>query len=104
MLLTTLKKNYFKLMINIVYGKIMKNLRKRISVRLVNNENDFLKYTSRPTHIIHKIFGKKYAAILEIKSVLRLNKPIYVGYTVLELSKWLMYDFHYTLVKKSFDA
>ena len=88
------EKDFFKLMINSVYGKTMENLRKRINVRLVNNEKDFLKYTSRPTYITHKIFGKDYAAIHEIKPVLILNKPIYVGFTVLELSKWLMYDFH----------
>ena len=94
------EKDFFKLMINSVYGKTMENLRKRINVRLVNNEKDFLKYTSRPTHITHKIFGKNYAAIHEIKPVLTLNKPIYVGFTVLELSKWLMYDFHYSFIKK----
>ena len=98
------EKDFFKLMINSVYGKTMENLRKRINVRLVNNEKDFLKYTSRPTHITHKIFGKNYAAIHEIKPVLTLNKPIYVGFTVLELSKWLMYDFHYSFIKKHFDA
>ena len=74
-------------MINSVYGKIMENLRKRINVRLVNNKRDFSKYTSRPTHITHKIFDKNYAAIHEIKPVLMLNKPIHVGLTVLELSK-----------------
>ena len=67
-------------------------------------QKDFLKYTSRPTHITHKIFGKNYAAIHEIKPVLTLNKPIYVGFTVLKLSKWLMYDFHYRFIKKHFDA
>ena len=82
----------------------MGNLWKRINVRLVNNEKDFLKYTSRPTHISHKIFDKKYAAIHEIKSVLTLNKPIYVGFTVLESSKWLMHDFHYNFIQKNFDA
>ena len=97
------EKYFIKLMINSVYGKTMKNLRKRINVRLVNNEKDFLKYTSRPTHITHKIFGKNYAAIHEIKPVLALNKPIYVGFTVLELSKWLMYDFHHNFIKKHFD-
>ena len=74
-------------MINSVYSKTIENLRKRINVRLVNNEKDFLKYTSRPTHITHKIFGKNYAAIHEIKPLLMLIKPIYVGFTVLELSK-----------------
>ena len=73
-------------------------------MRLVNNEKDFLKYTSRPTHITHKIFDKNSAAIHEIKSILVLNKPIYVGLTVLELSKWLMYDFHCNFIKKHFDA
>ena len=63
-------------MINSVYGKTMEYFQK-----------DFLKYTSRPTHISHKVFDKNYAAIHEIKPVLTLNKPIYVGLTVLELSK-----------------
>ena len=88
-------------MINSVYGKTMENLQKRINVRLVNNEKDFLKYTSRPTHITHKIFGKNYAAIHEMKLVLMFNKPIYVGFTVLELSKWFMYDFNYNLFKNT---
>ena len=91
-------------MINSVYGKRIKNLRKRIKVRLVNNERDFLKYTRRLTHVTDKIFDKNFADIHEIKPVLTLNKPIYVGFTVLELSKWLMYDFHYNFNKKHFDA
>ena len=81
------EKDFFKLMINSVYGKTMENLRKRINVRLINNAEDFLKYTSKPTYITHKIFGKDYAAIREIKPVLILNKPIYVGFTALDLSK-----------------
>ena len=52
------EKDFFKLMINSVYGKIMKNLRKRISVRIINNEENFLKYTSRQIHITHKLFNK----------------------------------------------
>ena len=71
---------------------------------MVNNEKDILKNTSRPTHITHKIFDKNFAAIHEIKSILTLTKPIYVGFTVLELSRWLMYDFHYNFTKKRFDA
>ena len=76
------EKDFLKLIINSVY------------VRLVNNEKDFLKYTSRPAYITRKIFDRNYAAIHEIKPVLTLNKPIYVVFTVLDLSKWLMYDFH----------
>ena len=92
------EKSFFKLMIDSVYGKTLENLPKIISVRIVNNEKDFLKYTRRPTHVTHKIFDKNYAAIHEIKPVLTLNKPIYVGFAVLELSKWLMYDFHYDFI------
>ena len=57
-------------MINSVYGKKKKkeNLRKRINVRLLNNEKDILKYTSRPTHVTHKIFDKSYATIHEINA------------------------------------
>ena len=91
-------------MFNSVYGKTMENLRKRINVRLVNNEKDFLKYTSRRTHITHKIFDKDYAAINEIKPVLTLNKPIYVGFTIRELSKCFMHEFNYNFIKKYFDA
>ena len=82
----------------------MENLRKRISVRLVNNAKDFLNYTSKPTYITHKLLGEDYAAIHETKLVLILNKPIYIGFTVLDLSKWKMYDFHYNFIKKNFDA
>ena len=91
-------------MINSVYGKTMENLRKRINVRLLCNEKDFLKYTSKPTYVTHISFDKNVAAIHEIKPVLVLNKPIYVRFTVLELSKWMMYDFHYNFIKKNFNA
>ena len=90
------ERDFFKLMVNSVYGKTKVNSQKRIKVRLVANEKDFLKCTSKPT--------KNYAAIHEIKPVLTLIRPIYVGCTVLELSKWLMYCFHYNFIKKDFDA
>ena len=87
---SSFEKDFFRLMINSVYGKTMEALEKR----LVNNEKFFLKYTSKPTHLTHK----NYAALHEIKPVLMLSKPIYIGFTLLELSKWLMYDFHYNFV------
>ena len=83
--INSFEKNFFKLMINSVHGKTMKNLRKRISTKVVNNEEDFLKHVSKPTYISREIFGKNYAAVHEIKPVLTLNKPIYVGFTVLGL-------------------
>ena len=98
------EKDFLKLTSNSVDGKTMENLRKRISVRLVTNDKDYLKYVSKPTFISKKILSERFAAIHETKPVLTLNKPIYVGFTVLELSKWLMYEFHYNPIKKNFDA
>ena len=95
------EKDFFKLMINSVYGKTMENLGKRINVRFVNNKKRFLKCTSKPTYAAHQLFNKNFAAIHEVKQVLVRNKPIYVGFTVLDRSKWLMYDFHYNFIKKT---
>ena len=66
----------------------MENLRKRISVKIVNNKKIFFKCVRKPTYISQRFFDKYYAAIHEIKPVSTLNKPNYVGFTVLELSKW----------------
>ena len=95
------EKDFFKLMIYSVYGKTKENLPKTINVRLVNIAKDFLRYTSRPTYITHKSFDKDCAAIHEIKPVLILNKPIYIGFIVLDLSKCKMHGFHYNCIKKN---
>ena len=91
-------------MINNVYGKTMENLRKRINVRLINNAKDYVKCVSKPTFAPQKAFSKYLAAIHKIKSLLVLNKPIYVGFSILELSKLLMYNFHYGYFKNKFNA
>ena len=93
-------KNLFKLLNNAVYGKTTENMRKRIKIRITTNEKDFLKYASRPTYIGHKKFGKNLVVIHEKKELLILNKPIYAGNTVLELSKLAMYKFYYDFVKE----
>ena len=73
----------------------MENLRKRIKIRIVKNEKDIVKHISKPSYVSHKIFDKSLVAIHEKKTCLTLKKPIYVGFTVLEISKLAMYVFHY---------
>ena len=97
-------KNFFKLMNNSVYGKTMENLRKRIKIRVVKNIQGFIKYTSRPTCVNWKVFENSLAEIHEKKVCLILNKPIYVGFTVLETSKWEMYNFHYNFMIRKFNT
>ena len=72
----------------------MENLKKRKSVRLVNNAKVYKKDISKPSFFSQKMFSKNFVAIHEIKPVLTLHKPIYVGFSILDLSKYLMYDFH----------
>ena len=97
-------KNFFKLMNNSVYGKTMENLRKRIKIRVVKNSQDFIKYTSRPTCVNWKVFENNLATIHKKKTSLTLNKPIYVRFTVLEISKWEMYNFRYNFLIRKFNT
>ena len=84
---------------NDVYGKTMENLRNRIDVKLVSNKEDYLKWTSKPSYMSQKISDNNLVAICKNKVALTLNKPAYVGMCILELSKVLMYEFHYDSVK-----
>ena len=70
------------MMNNSVYGKTMENQRKTAKVRLVDNAKDYKKYASKPSFVSQKIFSKNVIAIHEIKRVLTLDKPIYVGFVV----------------------
>ena len=92
------------MIVNSVFGKTMENLRKILNVELTNNERDYIRYVSKPSFFSHKIFNKNFVAIHKIKPVLILNKPIYVGFSILDLSKLLMYEFHYNYIKSKFDA
>ena len=80
-------KNHFKLLNNAVYPKTMENMRKRTKIRVVKNAKDFIKYSSRYKCVNWKIFKNNLAAIHEKEISLTLNKPVYVGFTVLEISK-----------------
>ena len=90
---------FFKLMNNSVFGKTMENIRKRVDVRLVTSEKQMIKISSKPTFASSKIFNENLVAVRRVKERLLMNKPIYVGMSILDLSKCLMYDFHYDYVK-----
>ena len=89
------EKDYFKLMNNTVFGKTLENLRKRINLKLTNNEDIYIKHAARANFIPGKMFNENLLAINRIKEELVLNRPMYVGMAILDLSKLLMYDFHY---------
>ena len=76
------EENIFKIMVNSVCDKTLQSLGKIITIRIVNNEKDYLKHTSKPTFISQKVLNKNYAAVHEMKTVLILKKTIYVGFTV----------------------
>ena len=98
------EKDFFKLMNISVFGKTMENLRKRRSVKLVNNAKNYVKCIRKPGFISQNIISQNFVAVHEIKLVLALNKTIYRGFSILNLSKLLMYEIHYKYIKSKFDA
>ena len=92
----------FKLFNNAVFGKTMENLRKRISFEVVTSRKIALKRIARPNFMRTKIFRKDLVGIHMAKSDLVMNRPIQVGFAILDLSKYLMYDFHYNTWMKKF--
>lgn len=87
---------------NSVYGKTMENLRKRVDFKLVTDQEQYLKLVSMPTFVSSKIFTQDLITVHTTKDVLKLNRPAYVGMSTLELSKTLMYDFHYNTIKEMY--
>ena len=83
---------------NAVYGKTMKKLRNRIDVLLVSNKKYYLKWTSKPSYMSHN----DLIVIHKNKVALKLNKPAYIGMCILELSKVLIYKFHYDYIKNKY--
>ena len=96
------EKDFFKLMNNSVFGKTMENIRKRVDVRLVTSKEKLLKLASKPTYVSSKIFNENLVAVHKIKETLTMNRPAYVGTCILDLSKTLMYDFHYNYIKHKY--
>ena len=79
----------------------MENVRKRVNVKLLRSDEEerILKYVAKPTFAQQVIFNKHLVGIQNHKEKVLLNKPIYVGMSVLDLSKHLMYDFYYNTLK-----
>ena len=97
------EKDFFKLMNNSVFGETMENLRKREDIKLVTDKEKLLKLVSKPTFMNSKIFDENLVAVHKIKESLLLNRPAYVGMCILDLSKTLMYNFHYNYVKSRYN-
>jgi hypothetical protein len=100
---TEFEKDYRKLLNNSFFGKTMENLRNRVDVKLVSDLKKCAKWTSRPQFHAVEVFNEHLAALQLKKKSLCLNKPIYVGFCVLDLSKHLMYSFHYETMKPHFE-
>ena len=96
------EKDFFKLMNNSVFGKTMENIRKRVDVRLVTSKEKLLKLASKPTYVSSEIFNENLVAVHKIKETLTMNRPAYIGMCILDLSKTLMYDFHYNYIKHNY--
>ena len=98
----TFEKEFFKLMNNSVFGKTMENLRNRVNIELVTNEERLNKLSAKPTYVSSKIFNQDLVGVHTKKEKLLLDKPSYVGMCILDLSKTHMYDFHYNYIKKKY--
>ena len=96
------EKDFFKLMNNSVFGKTMENIRNRVDIRLVTRESQAKKLTCKPNYQHHTIFCENLAAVHMKKVSLKFNKPVYLGMSILDISKTLMYDFHYNYIKPKY--
>ena len=98
------EKDFFKLMNNSVFGKTIENIRKRQNIKLVDNRKTALKLSKKPNFDRATIFDKNLIAVHMKKTEVYFNKPVYVGQAILDLSKTLMFDFHYNYVKEKYDT
>ena len=100
--LNDFEKNFFKLMNNAFFGKTMEAIRNRVDIILCDNWTQAKYHIKKPTFDYLKIFNKNLVALHMRKYKIVFNKPIYIGFCVLELSKHLMYDFYYNKLQNIF--
>ena len=96
---TDFEKDFYKLMNNSVFGKTMENVRNRVNVKLVTNEKALNKLVKKSNFKSVNIFHENLIAVHMEKTTVKLNKPIQIGMSILDISKTLMYRFHYDYVK-----
>ena len=96
------EKDFFKLMINSVFGNTMENIRNRVNVKLVNTQEKLKKLSAKPNFKNRKIFTENLISVHMKKTSLTMNKPVYLGMCILDLSKTIMYDFHYNYIKPKY--
>ena len=96
------EKDFFKLMNNSVFGKTIENIRKRQNIKIIHDRKIALKLSSRPNFDRCTIFDKHLIAIHMKNTKVYFNKPVYVGQAILDLSKTLMFDFHYNYIKNKY--
>ena len=97
------EKDFFKLMNNALFGKTMENVRETVHVRLITDEDKIITLASKPNFKRCIMFNKELVAVEVGKANIVLDKPIYVGFAILDLSKYLMYDFHHNVMQKRYD-
>ena len=96
------EKDFFKLMNNSVFGKTMENIRNRVNVKLVNTEEKLRKLVAKPNFKSRKIFNENLVSVHMKKTSLTMVKPVYLGMCILDLSKTIMFDFHYNYIKSKY--
>ena len=96
------EKDFFKLMNNSVFGKTMENIRNRVNVKLVDAGEQFKKLAAKPNYSSRKIFNENLVSVHMKKTSLTMNKPVYLGMSILDLSKIIMFDFHYKYIKPKY--
>ena len=96
------EKDFFKLMNNSVFGKTMENIRNRVNVKLVDAGEQFKKLAAKPNYNGRKIFNENLVSVHMKKTSLTMNKPVYLGMSILDLSKIIMFDFHYKYIKPKY--